>query len=189
MSKGSDTCLFGVIRPAPDSCDERGKRQLKYVWESKRVKDLEISDCFVHDDDIKPLIFKCDRFEYRNKAQIQKDKEIKVAMAEYKQLRRGLSNFDAIAPPRIAGLVGCIVPIPINDDLRLQLTPLWEAALGAKFVLADIVKTTWRPGGMYYITFQAKEQDPPNRRPVTTFQAQFWKRRPEPEVISRAIKT
>lgn len=91
MSKGSDTCLFGVIRPAPDSCDERGKRQLKYVWESKRVKDLEISDCSVHDDDIEPLIFKCDRFEYRNKAQIQKDKEIKVAMAEYKQLRRGLS--------------------------------------------------------------------------------------------------
>jgi hypothetical protein len=45
----------------------------------------------VHDDDIEPLIFKCDRFEYRNKAQIQKDKEIKVAMAEYKQLRRGLS--------------------------------------------------------------------------------------------------
>jgi len=116
MSTEFDTCLFGVIRPAPDSCDERGKwlksepelqpepelksepelpsepkRPLQYVWESKRVKDLEISDCSVHDDDIEPLIFKCDRFEYRNKAQIKKDKEIKVAMDEYNQLRRGLS--------------------------------------------------------------------------------------------------
>jgi len=58
-------------------------------------------------------------------------------------------------------------------------------------VFADIVKTTWRPGGMYYITFQAKEQDPPNCLPVTTFQAQVWKKKPvsESEVISCAIKT
>ncbi|MCH87956.1 hypothetical protein A2U01_0008837 [Trifolium medium] len=50
----------------------------------------------------------------------------------------------------------------MDDDLRLELTPLCELALnkynaenqGAKFVLADIVKTTWRPGGIFYITLQ-----------------------------------
>jgi len=92
------TPLFGVNRPAPESCDERVKwepepkpKSKKYEWESKRVEDLEMSDFSMYDDDIEPFMFICKRFIYKNKAQIQKDKEIEVAMAEYDECSRNLS--------------------------------------------------------------------------------------------------
>ena len=120
MSKESDTCLFGVIRPATDSCDERGKclksepelqpepelksepelppelksqpkRREKYEWELKRFEDLEISDFSMYDDDPKPFMFLSRRFTYKNKAQIQQDKEIRIARAKHKKLSRNLS--------------------------------------------------------------------------------------------------
>ena len=52
-------------------------------------------------------------------------------------------------------------------------------------MLADIVKTTWRPGRMYYITFQAQEQEQedPSNSPAIIFQAQVWDRRPGPPVV------
>lgn len=239
MSMESHTCLFGVIRPSADSCDERGKwlksepelqpepelksepelppelklepelapelksqpkQRQKYEWELKRFEDLVISDFSVYDDDIKPFVFKCVRFTYKNKAQIKKDKEIRVARAKHKRRSRNLSPFDAITPPRKAEICYGVIPLSITDDLRLKLTPLCKLALeqynaknqGANFVLADIVKTTWRPGGIYYITFQAQkqEQEDPSDRPVIIFQAHVWNKRPgPPEVVSCAIKT
>ncbi|MCI17036.1 hypothetical protein A2U01_0038183, partial [Trifolium medium] len=51
---------------------------------------------------------------------------------------------------------------------------------GAKFELANIDKTTWRPGGIFYITFQAREgegegEEDPSNSPTTTFQAHVRK--------------
>jgi hypothetical protein len=130
MSMESHTCLFGVIRPATDCCDERGKclksepelqpepelksepelppelklepelapelksqpkRREKYEWELKRFEDLEISDFSMYDDDIKPFMFMCGRFTYKNKAQIQQDKDIRIARAKHRRRSRNLS--------------------------------------------------------------------------------------------------
>ncbi|PNX54338.1 hypothetical protein L195_g047956 [Trifolium pratense] len=65
----------------------------------------------------------------------------------------------------------------MDDDLHLELTPLCDLALnkynaenqGAKFLLAHIVKTTWRPGGIFYITFQAREEEDPSNSPGQSF--------------------
>lgn len=230
MSKGSNTCLFGVIRPAADSCDERGKsvkskpelqpepelpselksepelppelksqpkQREKYEWESKRVEDLEMSDFSMFDDDIEPFMFICARFIYKNKAQIQKDKEIEVAMAEYRECSRNLSVFDAIPVPKISGKCGGVGPLPMTDDRRLRLTPACHLALdhynaenqGPNFVFVDVVKTTYRPGGFYYITFQAQEEIP--NSPVIAFQAEvrIWRTDPPIIIKSCAIKT
>ncbi|XP_058781665.1 uncharacterized protein LOC131655883 [Vicia villosa] len=164
-------------------------------WELKRPEDLVPSDFSMYDDDPKPFHIYTRSFVYKNEAQVEKEKQIKIAMADYRERSRNLSRFDAIAPPKIAELCGSIIPLPIDDDLRLVLTPLCNVALekynddnqDANFVLTDIVKTTWSPGGMYYITFQA--QDPSNTH-ATTFQAQVHQMcRGPPKVISCAIKT
>ncbi|MCI24412.1 digestive organ expansion factor-like protein [Trifolium medium] len=87
------------------------------------------------------------------------------------------------------------VPLNMTDDLRLELTPLCNAALDkfnadnqdTNYVFVDVVKTTWRPGGIYYITFQA-QNDSANGSP-TTFQAMVMKKRTGPhEVKSCSIK-
>jgi hypothetical protein len=79
MSMEFNTVSPGVTQPSPENCDEKGnqpvtglqpKRRKKYEWELKRVEDLEISDFFMYDDDIKPFMFMCGRFTYKNKAQI-----------------------------------------------------------------------------------------------------------------------
>ncbi|CAI8609132.1 unnamed protein product [Vicia faba] len=64
--------------------------------------------------------------------------------------------------------------------------PDTEAKEGS-IVLAGISRTTWRPGVMYYITFEA--QDPFNSN-ATTFQAEVQKKLKGPhKVYSCVIKT
>ncbi|GAU20106.1 hypothetical protein TSUD_381980 [Trifolium subterraneum] len=218
MSIECDTsCLFGVIRPPPppENLEERGKRpksepepeqkqkperkrREKLAWELKALKDLTLSDFSMYDDDAKPFFFDCDRFVYKNKAMINKEKEIKVATADHIKRSRHLSPFDAITPPKITMEFGrCWTAVPVNmtDDLRLKLIPLCKAALekfnaenqDTNYVFVDIVKATWRPGGIYYITFQAQNEFldcSPN-----TFQAMVMKNGIGPhEVKSCAIK-
>ncbi|CAL5203574.1 unnamed protein product [Lathyrus oleraceus] len=159
--------------------DSESEPRVIYDWELKRPEDLVASDFWMYEDDPKPFAMGAGRFEYKNKAWIEREKKIKIAMDDYRERSRNLtvSLFDAIAPPEIAGICGGVIPLPLDeDDLHRDLIPLCNAALesynfdkGSKFVLADIVKTTWRAGGMYYITFQA--QDPSNSN-ATTFQAQ-----------------
>ncbi|KAK2447744.1 hypothetical protein QL285_007073 [Trifolium repens] len=213
MSMECDTSyLFGVIRPPPppENLDERGKqpksesepeekqkhvqqRRQKAAWELKALKDLTLSDFSMYDAAVKPFGFACTRFKYRNKAMIKKEKEIKAASADYIKRSRNLSPFDAIASPKILGWGP--VPLDMTDDLRLQLTPHCKAALDkfnadnqdANFVFLDVVKTTWRAGGKYYITFQA-QKDSPNC-PATTFQTMVMKVGIAPlEVKSCSIK-
>lgn len=86
------------------------------------VEDVELKDLSIDDDDIEPFVIKCDRFEYKNKAQIKLDEEIEAAMAEYDKRHRNLSPFDAIAPPAIAGLAGGIRPIDITKNAHFSLT-------------------------------------------------------------------
>ncbi|XP_058781663.1 uncharacterized protein LOC131655880 isoform X2 [Vicia villosa] len=157
----------------------------RFDWQLKRPEDLVLSDFSMYDDDPKPFKIYTRSFVYKNEAQVEKEKQIKIAMADYRKRSRNLSRFDAIAPPKIAELCSSIIPLPIDDDLRLELTPLCNVAL-EKY--NDDNQTTWRPGGMYYITFQA--QDPSNTH-ATTFQAQVHKmcRGPPHKVISCAIKT
>ncbi|WJX22724.1 hypothetical protein P8452_12005 [Trifolium repens] len=198
MSMECDTsCLFGVIRPPPppENLDERGKqpksepeekqkRRQKAAWELKAVKDLTPSDFSMYDDAVKPFRFACPQFVYNNKAMIEKEKEVKAACADYMKRSRNLSPFDAITPPKIKPeFGGCSGPVPVKmtNDLRLKLIPLCKAALDkynaenqdAKFVFLDVVKTAWRPGGIYYITFQA-QIDYPNCS-ANTFQAMVMK--------------
>ncbi|XP_058781656.1 uncharacterized protein LOC131655874 isoform X2 [Vicia villosa] len=171
------------------------KRRVIYDWELKRPEDLVASDFSMYEDDPKPFTMRSGRFEYTNKAWIEREKQIEVAMADYRERSRNLTLFDAIAPPKIAGICGGVIPLSIDDDCRLNLTPLCNVALdnynaenqGSNFVLADIVRTTWRAGGMYYITFQA--QDTPNS-PHITFQAQVQRKpKGQHKVYSCAIKT
>ncbi|XP_058766053.1 uncharacterized protein LOC131639587 [Vicia villosa] len=170
------------------------KRRVIYDWELKRPEDLVASDFSMYEDDPKPFAMVSGRFEYKNKAWIEREKQIKIAMADYTERSRNLSLFDAIAPPEIANICGGVIPLTIDDELRGDLIPLCNAALeiyntdkGSNFVLTDIVRTTWRAGGMYYITFQA--QDTPNS-PHITFQAHVRLMLVGPhKVYSCAIKT
>ncbi|KAK2443066.1 hypothetical protein QL285_014204 [Trifolium repens] len=153
------------------------------------------------EDDPEPFMYMRDRFTYMNKAFIKQEEEIQVAMADYRDRSRNLTPFDAIPLPKISHSLDGIVPLDMDDNLRIKLTPLCELALnkysadnqGAKFELANIDKTTWRPGGMYYITFQAKqgEGEHPSNISTKTFQAHVRRlRRDGPhQVFSCAIKT
>ncbi|WJX32917.1 hypothetical protein P8452_21191 [Trifolium repens] len=206
-------CDTPFSRPPPESLQNGGKRlksksesepkpkqkPQKPIWESKAIKDLKLSDFSIYDDDIKPFMFMCGYFTYRNKAQIKKDMEIDAAIADYKHRSRNLSVFDAIPPPKIAhhGIkFGAAVPLSITEARRRDLTPLCKLALDqcnaenqdANFVFLDIVKTTWSAVGMYYMTFQA-QKDPPYC-PAKIFQAQVFRERTGPhKVISCSIKT
>ncbi|XP_058781672.1 uncharacterized protein LOC131655891 [Vicia villosa] len=153
-----------------------------------------MSDFSMYDDDPEPFEFSCRRFVYKNKAQIIKDQQIKVAMDDYRERSRNLSVFDAISVPKISGKCGGTGPLPITEDVRLRLTPLCNLALekynadkDTHFVFANIVKSTWSPttGNMYYITFQAQDSS----TSLTTFQAQVSNHRSGPKVYSCAIKT
>jgi hypothetical protein len=97
-------CDTPFSRPPPESLENGGKRlksesepepepkpKQKPIWESKAIKDLKLSDFSIYDDDIKPFMFMCGYFTYRNKAQIKKDMEIQAAIADYKQRSRNLS--------------------------------------------------------------------------------------------------
>ncbi|WJX33236.1 hypothetical protein P8452_21458 [Trifolium repens] len=107
------------------------------------------------EDDPEPFMYMRDRFTYMNKAFIKQAEEIQVAMADYRERSRNLTPFDAIPLPKISHALDGIVPLDMDDNLRIKLTPLCELALnkysadnqGAKFELANIDKTTWRPGG------------------------------------------
>lgn len=183
-----DSRLFGVTRPPP--------LKLEPKW--RPVEDVELKDFSIYDDDVEPFVIKCDRFEYKNKAQIKLDEEIEAAMAEYDKRRRNLSPFDAIAPPAIAGLAGGIRPIDITKN-RTLLTCLSKLALDdynhknqdSNYEFVDLVKSTRKlvTGGMYFITFKAKANDDATTNPDTIFQAQVWNKRSAPEVKSCAIKT
>ncbi|GAU51471.1 hypothetical protein TSUD_331030 [Trifolium subterraneum] len=202
MSMELDTAKHGVVRPPPESYEEIGKRLKQepepelnlgpeveqtrpptYDWESKPAEDLKESDFSMFDDDPEPFMFQRDHFMYQNKAFIKEQQEIRVAMAEYRKLSRNLSRFDAIPLPEKKDLSAKVVPLDITDELRLDLTPLCELALnkynveheGSNFAFLNIVKTTWRPGGIYYITFQAKEREDPSNSSVTIFQAHVHK--------------
>ncbi|XP_045803186.1 uncharacterized protein LOC123896829 [Trifolium pratense] len=217
MSTECDTSsLFGVIRPPPppENLEERGKRpksepeaepepeekqkpkwkpREKAAWELKALKDLTLSDFSMYDEDVEPFMFGCAKFVYKNKAMINQEKEIKDAMADHVKRSRNLSPFDAITPPKVTtkfGICWPAVPLNMTDDLRLELTPLCNAALDkfnadnqdTNYVFVDVVKTTWRPGGVYYITFQA-QNDSPNC-PVDTFQARVVKMRTGPHAVT-----
>jgi hypothetical protein len=102
-------CDTPFSRPPPESLDNGGKRLKSEpepepepepkpkqkpqipIWESKAIKDLKLSDFSIYDDDIKPFMFMCGYFTYRNKAQIKKDMEIDAAIADYKHRSRNLS--------------------------------------------------------------------------------------------------
>ncbi|CAK8566385.1 unnamed protein product [Lathyrus sativus] len=184
----------------PES-DLQCKPKLEYLLSSKSMKKLKMSDLSImYDDDPKPFQFMCPRFVYKNKARIKLDEEIKVAMDDYRERSRNLSPFDAICRPKVLMLENCgggPRPIPITESKRLELTPLCKLALDkynadkdTHFVFADIVKTTWRPGAMYYITFLAQDSSNNNNNTsLTTFQAQVSNMRPAPEIYSCAIKT
>ncbi|XP_058768931.1 uncharacterized protein LOC131642729 isoform X1 [Vicia villosa] len=194
----SESELVSETESDSDSETEPGskpKPRVIYDWELKRPEDLVASDFSMYEDDPKPFTMCSGRFEYKNKAWIEREKKIEVAMADYRERSRNLSIFDAIAPPKIAGLCGGVIPLPIDDDCRLNVTPLCNAALdnynnenqGSNFVLADILRTTWRAGGMYYITFQATH---PSNSNATTFQAEVQRKpKGEHKVYSCAIKT
>lgn len=96
--------------------------ELKLDPKWRPVEDVELKDLSIDDDDIEPFVIKCDRFEYKNKAQIKLDEEIEAAMAEYDKRHRNLSPFDAIAPPAIASLAGGIRPIDITKNAHFSLT-------------------------------------------------------------------
>ncbi|MCH84964.1 digestive organ expansion factor-like protein, partial [Trifolium medium] len=174
------------------------KRIQKAAWElkSKSYKDLTLSDFSMFDDDAKPFVFACERFVYKNKAMITKEKEIEAATADHIMRSRNLSPFDAITPPKIImefGRCWTAVPLGMTNDLRLELIPLCKAALdnfnaenqAANYVFLDVVKTTWRPVDIYYITFQAQNDS----CSATTFQAMVMKKRIGPhEVKSCSIK-
>ncbi|GAU22929.1 hypothetical protein TSUD_327010 [Trifolium subterraneum] len=177
MSMELDTAKHGVVRPPPESYEEIGKRLKQepeselnlgpeeeqkrpppYDWEWKPAEDLKESDFSMFHDDPEPFMFQRDHFVYKNSAFIKEQQEIRVAMAEYRKLSRNLKR-------------------------RLRLTPLCELALnkyndeheGSNFAFLNIVKTAWRPGGIYYITFQAREREDPSNSSVTIFQAHVHK--------------
>lgn len=62
--------------------------ELKLDPKWRPVEDVELKDLSIDDDDIEPFVIKCDRFEYKNKAQIKLDEEIEAAMAEYDKRHR-----------------------------------------------------------------------------------------------------
>ncbi|CAK8566383.1 unnamed protein product [Lathyrus sativus] len=174
------------------------KPRLEYLLSSKPMKKLKMSDFSMYDDEPEPFMFMHRRFVYKNKAQIKLDEEIKVAMDDHRERSRNLSPFDAIGRPKISDTCGGGPrPIPITESVRLELTPLCKLALDkynadkdTHFVFADIVKSTWCPGAMYYITFLAQDSSNNNNNTsLTTFQAQVSNRRPAPKVYSYAIKT
>ncbi|KAI5406566.1 uncharacterized protein LOC127083267 [Lathyrus oleraceus] len=188
------TDSLGVTRPP-------SKRSDFCKWycalNSKQLKALKMSDFSMYDDDPKPFMFMGRDFVYKNKAQIKLDEEIKVAMDDYRERSRNLSNFDAISRPKISDRCGGGPgPLPITEDVRLRLTPLCKFALDkynadkdTHFVFANIVKSTWCPGAMYYITFLAQDSSNNNNTSLTTFQAQVSNLRPAPKLYSCAIKT
>lgn len=160
-------------------------------WESIRNEELMGSDFSIYDDLDYPYMFMCSHFVYRNKVQIKKDEEIRVAMAEHRKRSRNLTVFDAISPPAIARLCGGIRPDRMDDDLRLELTPLCKLALekynaenqGANFVFDGILKSTHGSSIVYYMTFQAKDAAHPSNCPAITFQAEVFCSRSEPPVV------
>ncbi|XP_058768867.1 uncharacterized protein LOC131642664 [Vicia villosa] len=112
-------------------------------------------------------------------------------MDDYRERSLNLSVFDAISVPKISDKCGGTGPVDISEDLRLRLTPLckfasdkYNADKDTHFVFASIVKTTWSPGAIYYIIFQAQDSS----TSLTTFQTQVVNQRPAPEVISCANK-
>ncbi|WJX39315.1 hypothetical protein P8452_26869 [Trifolium repens] len=200
----------------PKSCEERGKRQKlepelnlgpevkqeippTYEWLSKPAKDLKASDFSMFDDDPEPFMFERGHFVYKNDAFIKQQQEIKVAMAEYRRLSRNLSPFDAIPLPEKKDLSAQISPLDMTDERRIKLTPFCELALnkynhenqGSNFEFLNIVKTTWSPGGIYYVTFQAREREDPSNTSATIFQAHVQKLPGDGplKVFSCAIKT
>ncbi|CAL5203563.1 unnamed protein product [Lathyrus oleraceus] len=188
------TDSFGVTRPP-------SKRSDFCKWycalNSKQLNKLKMSDFSMYDDDPEPFMFMGRHFVYKNKAQIKLDEEIKIAMDDYRERSRNLSDFDAISRPKISDRCGGGPgPLSITEDVRLRLTPLCKLALDkynadkdTNFVFANIVKSTWCPGAMYYITFQAQDSsNNSNNTSLTTFQAQVSNRRPGPKLYSCAIK-
>ncbi|XP_004510883.1 uncharacterized protein [Cicer arietinum] len=161
-------------------------------WTRIPVEDLKESDFRRrYEDDPKAFAFVCPRFQYKNKAQINLEKDIE----EYKRLSRNLSPYDAIPLPLNSGLCGNTKARPTSLTYhRPLLTHLSKLALdmynadnqGANFEFDDLVKATRRPisGGIYYITFQAKDATTTSSNfPAKTFQAQVGNMKPGPPVV------
>ncbi|XP_058781681.1 uncharacterized protein LOC131655904 [Vicia villosa] len=197
-----DTCLKSERKHVEGDLADGVERALKS--ERKHVEDDGVERGMQHKSEQKYV----SRSEYKKKAQIRKEQfrikarireeKIRNAMANYKRRSENLTPFDAIASPAIAHLGGGVSPISINAN-RSILTRLSKIALekynadnnqDPKFVFDELVKSTLAccSGGMYYITFKAKQCASNN--PATIFQAKVWNKRPgPPEVMSCAIKT
>ncbi|KAK2443076.1 hypothetical protein QL285_014214 [Trifolium repens] len=82
-----------------DSDSESGPN---WDWTLKREKDLEISDFSSYDNDPVPFCYVCPRFKYINEAMRRQEEERQKALAQYRDLSRNLTPFDAIpVPPKI----------------------------------------------------------------------------------------
>jgi len=89
-----ESLVFGAIRrepepePEPESESNSGSN---WDWELKPLEDLTLSDFSSLEDDISPFLFSCPRFEYKNKAQREKEAASKRALDEYLESSRNLT--------------------------------------------------------------------------------------------------
>lgn len=71
--------------------DSESEPRVIYDWELKRPEDLVASDFWMYEDDPKPFAMGAGRFEYKNKAWIEREKKIKIAMDDYRERSRNLT--------------------------------------------------------------------------------------------------
>ncbi|XP_004502188.1 uncharacterized protein [Cicer arietinum] len=158
-------------------------------WELIPIEKLTVNDLASrYDDDPSLFWFSCTQFVYKNKAFLKREEEIEKALAEYLELSRDVSPFDAIPIPplAIADRCGCNFPAPVEltEECGL-LTDLSNLALekfnaknkGSNFVFDELVKAAYSAfPPTYYITFKANDaaHPQPSDSPATTFQAQVW---------------
>lgn len=115
-----------------DRCEEMksnsdSESESDWDWTRIPVEDLKESDFRRrYEDDPKAFAFVCPRFQYKNKAQINLEKDIE----EYKRLSRNLSPYDAIPLPLNSGLCGNTKARPTSLTYhRPLLTHLSKLAL------------------------------------------------------------
>lgn len=180
-----------------------------FWFEKIAAEDLKESD-FIdrYDKDPYPFHYICPRFVYTNPAMKKQREKAKQAVADYLEITKDISPFDAIDVPRDANVCGNNFPKPMdltdNDATVSLLKGLSQSALdkyssdnqGIKYEFHKLVKATRCriPLVTYYITFQAKEAThvhvDPSNCPATTFQAQVQdKISGEALVKSCSIKT
>src|ERR1051325_2430530 len=77
-------------REKPLELEEESELEME-PWQLKRPEDLVPSDFSMYDNDPEPFFIAARSFVYKNNAQIEKEKQIEIAMADYRQRSRNLS--------------------------------------------------------------------------------------------------